>query len=179
MTATPVSRATLVKASVVGPGTGSARSNRAASSPWQKYWERKSSGRQTIEAPARADSLVREMAFFKFSSGSGAQVIWTRASLNFRRAAIAMSLPKSREFAKAFFPFAPGCCGHHGSWLTRFCVKSFDPARVGRLEEISIGLKWPGPTGSNDGGRLAVRRWRPFSAGEPTATGEGSSEQFA
>ena len=38
-------------ASVVGPGIGSARSNRAASSTWQKYWVRNSSGRQATCAP--------------------------------------------------------------------------------------------------------------------------------
>ena len=33
---------------------GSARSNRAASSAWQKYWVRNSSGRQAIWAPRSA-----------------------------------------------------------------------------------------------------------------------------
>src|SRR5205823_1608984 len=42
----PVSRATAASASVVGPGTGSARSNRAGSSAWQKYCVRNNSGRQ-------------------------------------------------------------------------------------------------------------------------------------
>ena len=44
---------------VEGPGMVSARSNVAASSLWQKYGERKSSGRQTTRAPAAAASPTR------------------------------------------------------------------------------------------------------------------------
>ena len=40
-------------ASVEGPGMDSAVSKRACSSRWQKYWARKSSGRQMMLAPAR------------------------------------------------------------------------------------------------------------------------------
>ena len=53
---------------MVGPGMGSARSNRAASSVWQKYWVRKSSGRQAIWAP-----LVCGLA--QHGAGSGEVVV--------------------------------------------------------------------------------------------------------
>ncbi len=53
---TPVSRQTRVRVSVEGPGMGSARPKRAWSSRWQKYWARKSSGRQTSWAPWREAS---------------------------------------------------------------------------------------------------------------------------
>src|SRR5262249_3958738 len=73
------SRAMRPSASVGGPGTGSARSKQAASSRWQKYGERKSSGRQTTPAPRRAASRTRADAVARFSAGSMAQRIWTRA----------------------------------------------------------------------------------------------------
>ena len=47
---------------MVGPGMGSARSNRAASSAWQKYWVRNSSGRQAIWAPRSAASISIALA---------------------------------------------------------------------------------------------------------------------
>ena len=78
MISTCSSRATAASRSVLGPGMGSARSNRAVSSRWQKYCARKSSGRQTICAPARAASRTRSAAFSRFASGSGEQDICTR-----------------------------------------------------------------------------------------------------
>src|SRR6516165_5091343 len=74
--------ATALNAWVLGPGTGSARSNRAASSRWQKYRDRNSSGRQTIFAPARAASSTPATARVRFSAGSGAHAICTRPSVN-------------------------------------------------------------------------------------------------
>ena len=55
-----------------GPGIGSARSNRAASSCWQKYGPRNSSGRQTTCAPCLAASAMAASAFARFVGASGA-----------------------------------------------------------------------------------------------------------
>src|ERR1700735_72854 len=74
--------ATRPKASVVGPGTDSANSKFAVSSRWQKYCERKSSGRQTTWAPARAASSMREVACARFSAVLALTAICTRATLN-------------------------------------------------------------------------------------------------
>ena len=64
----------------MGPGIGSASAKRAWSSRWQKYWARKSSGRQTIWAPARAASRTRSAAWSRFCAVEGAQAIWIRAT---------------------------------------------------------------------------------------------------
>src|SRR6266852_116328 len=82
-TTTPAFPAASERASVVGPGTGSARSNVAASSRWQKYWERKSSGRQTTSAPFRAASSTRSTALARFASESAEQDICTSATRKF------------------------------------------------------------------------------------------------
>ncbi len=76
----PVSRATLPSASVEGPGMGSARSKLAWSSDWQKYCERKSSGRQMICPPCPAASRTRAMALSKLAGGSGPHCIWISAT---------------------------------------------------------------------------------------------------
>src|SRR6516165_4568058 len=78
MTTARVSFATRASASVEGPGIGSARSKLAWSSVWQKYCERKSSGRQITCAPALAASRTRATARSRLSRGSVEQRIWTR-----------------------------------------------------------------------------------------------------
>src|ERR1041385_3317039 len=77
----PVSRATLPNDSVEGPGISSASAKLAWSSDWQKYCDRKSSGRQIICAPCRAASRTRVTAFAKFAAGSGPHCICTSATL--------------------------------------------------------------------------------------------------
>ena len=74
--------ASLMKLSVVGPGMGSARSNVARSSVWQKYCERKSSWTQIICAPLPAASRIRHSALARFSLGSSEQAIWIRPTRN-------------------------------------------------------------------------------------------------
>src|SRR5450432_4203303 len=81
MTTTRASLATRASASVDGPGIGSARSKLAWSSVWQKYCERKSSGRQMTRAPAAAASRTRAMARSRLSRGSAEQRICTRPRL--------------------------------------------------------------------------------------------------
>src|SRR5580698_3403807 len=76
------SRASSPRVSVVGPGMDSANANSSAFSSRQKYWERKSSCRQTICAPPAAASRIRQRAFSRFSLGSAAQLIWTRPTRN-------------------------------------------------------------------------------------------------
>src|SRR5882762_4264688 len=88
----PALRAASERASVVGPGTGSARSNVAGSSRWQKYWERKSSGRQTTSAPFRAASSTRSTALARFASESAEQDICTSAIRKFLPAVIVESV---------------------------------------------------------------------------------------
>src|SRR5579859_2963501 len=83
ITETPAARAACESFSVVGPGMGSARSNREASSRWQKYCVRKSSGRQTTCAPRLAAACTCSTARFKFSSGSAPQRSWTRPTRKF------------------------------------------------------------------------------------------------
>ncbi len=80
---TPNSAASAAKRSVVGPGIGSARSNSAVSSRWQKYWVRKSSGRQMTCAPRCAASRTCATARSRLSSGSGEQRICTKPTVNF------------------------------------------------------------------------------------------------
>src|SRR5580700_10531758 len=75
--------ATRPNASVVGPGTDSANSKFAVSSRWQKYRERKSSGRQTTWAPVRAASSIRELARDRLSAELALTAICTRPTLNF------------------------------------------------------------------------------------------------
>src|SRR5207249_8860367 len=89
MTTARISFATRPSASVVGPGTGSARSNAAWSSRWQKYCERNSSGRQITCAPWPAASRTRRVAVSRLATGSGAQRICTRPTRNFRGAGTA------------------------------------------------------------------------------------------
>src|SRR2546427_1251891 len=77
ITTTPACFATLPSASVLGPGTGSARSNSAGSSCWAKYCDRNSSGRQTSRAPAAAASWIFATPFLRLASGSADMDIWT------------------------------------------------------------------------------------------------------
>src|SRR5690242_2865604 len=77
ITTTPARRAARPIASVLGPGTGSARSNMAASSRCAKYCERNSSGRHTRRAPAAAASATFAIAFSRFAAGSGDIAICT------------------------------------------------------------------------------------------------------
>src|SRR6185436_1797336 len=81
-TTTPASFAAAPSAAVVGPGTGSARSKRRASSLWQKYGERKSSGRHTTAAPAAAASLIPASARSMLAAGSADMAICTSPTLN-------------------------------------------------------------------------------------------------
>src|SRR5579863_740408 len=75
--------ASLPSDSVEGPGISSANAKRSAFSSRQKYWERKSSWRQTISAPLAAASRIFHSALAKFSLGSTAQLICTRPMWNF------------------------------------------------------------------------------------------------
>src|SRR5262249_6187630 len=74
--------ATAESASVVGPGTFSARSKSAWSSRWQKYCVRNNSGRHTISAPTLAAWRTLSQARPRLSSGSGEQDIWIRPTVN-------------------------------------------------------------------------------------------------
>ena len=60
---TPCCFAAAARASLVGPGIGSASANRRWSSLWQGYCPANSSCRQTIFAPAAAASAIRASAF--------------------------------------------------------------------------------------------------------------------
>src|SRR6266480_529284 len=68
MISVPVCRATSPSAAVDFPGTSSAKSKFLWSSVWQKYCDRKSSGRQTISPPclaaSRISSIARERFFY-------------------------------------------------------------------------------------------------------------------
>src|SRR5437868_10148309 len=78
--ATPSSPANSLSAEVDLPGISSASSKFLWSSVWQKYWERKSSGRQTIPAPFLAASRMKSRAREKFFSESAQQRICTSAT---------------------------------------------------------------------------------------------------
>ena len=78
--ATLSSPANSLSAEVDLPGISSASSKFLWSSVWQKYWERKSSGRQTIPAPFLAASRMKSRAREKFFSGSAPQRICTSAA---------------------------------------------------------------------------------------------------
>src|SRR5262245_16715607 len=92
-----LARAVSDSSSVVGPGIGSARSNFAWSSDWQKYWLRNSSGRQTSVAPCWAASTMRARARHRLSSGSAEQRICTRPILNVLGAATGCLLLHERK----------------------------------------------------------------------------------
>src|SRR6266849_1603429 len=83
ITATPDCRAACDIFSVVGPGIGSARLNREASSRWQKYCVRKSSGRQSTWAPRLEAACICSTARARFSSGSGPQRSCTNPTRKF------------------------------------------------------------------------------------------------
>src|SRR6266702_818365 len=83
ITTMPACRAARPNASVLGPGTGSARSNRAASSRCAKYCERNSSGRHTRRAPARAASATFVIACSRFAAGSADIAICTSPMVYF------------------------------------------------------------------------------------------------
>src|SRR5437763_10956670 len=104
ITATPALRAASERARVVGPGTGSARSNVAGSSRWQKYWERKSSGRQTTSAPLRAASSRLSTALARFASESAEQDICTSAMRKFLLAGIAEETTGRKRRRQDWFP---------------------------------------------------------------------------
>src|SRR5262245_19729989 len=76
------SLASLVITVVDSPGIGSAKSKRSASSFRQKYWERNSSWRQMICAPALAASTTLAAAFSRFSEGLVEQDICTSPTRN-------------------------------------------------------------------------------------------------
>src|SRR5438105_12087059 len=76
----PSSRASSPRTNVDFPGTASARSKFLWSSVWQKYCDRKSSGRQTISAPFLAASRMKSIAREKLFSGSAPQRICTSAT---------------------------------------------------------------------------------------------------
>src|SRR6266571_9278260 len=78
--ATPSSPANSLRAEVDLPGISSANSKFLWSSVWQKYCDRKSSGRQTIAAPFLAASRMNSIAREKFFSGSTPQRICTSAT---------------------------------------------------------------------------------------------------
>ena len=63
---------------MVGPGIGSARSKSAASSRWQKYGERKSSGRQTTPRATGGGLADARDGPVEVGRGVGPQRIWTR-----------------------------------------------------------------------------------------------------
>jgi hypothetical protein len=69
----------LASASVLSPGIGSASSNLAVSSLWQKYRERNSSGRHAIRAPCCAAASTRSSACARFADGSSSTRIWISA----------------------------------------------------------------------------------------------------
>src|SRR5882672_7603492 len=81
ITTTPFSFAILPSVSVVGPGTGSARSKSAWSSRWAMYMVRNSSGRHTRSAPCCAASRMRATALARFASGSSLMLICTSPTL--------------------------------------------------------------------------------------------------
>src|SRR5512138_389877 len=69
-------------ASVVGPGTDSAKANRSDRSSRQKYSERNSSCKHTIWAPRPAASRIRHSALARFSFGSREHDICTSPTRN-------------------------------------------------------------------------------------------------
>src|SRR2546421_12681096 len=79
MITTPSSRESFSSSDVDFPGTSSASSKFLWCSVWQKYCDRKSSGRQTIAAPFLAASRMKSSAREKFFSGSAPHRICTRA----------------------------------------------------------------------------------------------------
>src|SRR6266852_2440081 len=83
MITTSSSRASLERAWVEGPGTGSASAKSSVFSSRQKYCDRNSSCRQTIWAPRPAASRIRRWALARFSSGASEQLICARPTLNF------------------------------------------------------------------------------------------------
>jgi hypothetical protein len=77
MITTPSFFDSIPRALVVGPGIASARSNSAASSRWQKYCDRNSSGRQMTRAPRAAACSMRSTAARRFAPASVPMRIWT------------------------------------------------------------------------------------------------------
>src|SRR5712664_3282952 len=114
--------ATLLRASVDGPGIVSANLKSSMSSVWQKYCDRNSSCRQTICAPFLTASPMREIAFFRFASGFDSQAIWIRPTLTLLAAAF---LTMRRSIAKRKRPRCPERMAgtRHPSYLELTLVK--------------------------------------------------------
>src|SRR5687768_18579389 len=70
--------ASLLKASVDGPGMVSASAKKRWSSTWQKYWERKSSWVQKILAPFFSAFSASASCAARFFRGSSLQLICER-----------------------------------------------------------------------------------------------------
>src|SRR5438552_18746416 len=70
--------ASLVKASVLGPGMVSASLKKRWSSIWQKYWEPKSSWVQMILAPSLAARSMSLVCLARLSLKEGEQAICVR-----------------------------------------------------------------------------------------------------
>src|ERR1700730_14909911 len=102
MTVIFFSRAIVARASVEAPGTLSARSNNAASSFWQKYCERNSSGKQTTSAPKAAACSTNETARSRFSAASLGAAIRTKPTVNVRTAGIPRELTQTLGEAPSF-----------------------------------------------------------------------------
>src|SRR4030081_1793845 len=95
-----LSLAIFARASVAGPGTGSARLKRSASSLRQKYSLRKSSCNEMICAPRAEASRILSIARERFSSALVVQRIWARPTVNL----FAISVVKHREQVAAGGP---------------------------------------------------------------------------
>src|SRR5690606_38095736 len=102
---TPRAFATLPSASVLGPGIGSAKSNSAASSFWQKYCERNSSGRQITCAPPFAACSTKPIARGRLSAGTVDIAIWTRRTVK-----VCFSRGMSIQFGNQQFGIAVMAC---------------------------------------------------------------------
>src|SRR5207237_10664690 len=100
--ATPSSPANSLSAEVDLPGISSASSKFLWSSVWQKYWERKSSGRQTIPAPFLAASRMKSRARENFFSESAQQRICTSATF-------VLSFFMSNDVETALIGYATEC----------------------------------------------------------------------
>ncbi len=95
-----LSAATRAIAVVDGPGIGSARSNSPASSCWQKYCVRKSSGRHTRRAPWSAATPASLAALRTFSSASGVGDIWMSPTAYFLLVVTAVKVLELRGRSK-------------------------------------------------------------------------------
>src|SRR5882724_9865035 len=170
MTTTLASFATRASASLDGPGIGSASSKFAWSSVWQKYRERKSSGRQITCAPAFAASRTRATARSRFSRGSLEQRIWMRPKVTLSGVAIRPTILAAP--AKASDDCVPGTRARRGGLRPRLVDHLVEDVaqqaipRGARVGEVTLRVREDARAAAVAVGLADVRRVLPHPDGD-------------